>query len=1096
MPCLPPDPPILLFGDEFDHYEEDVAKIKQKVNVTKMKDYHTGSCGQWVSVYPTIEDPSSQPDCSPYSSLSFPIYVCGNLDDGCTNDSIFCTKDVDNSYFQPTPAGSGSFTVYTLAGGAFTNNYSQSLTTGSAPCRLLGFKNVYANKLWQGRKSYCSRDLMKADSWDWCCLCGFHDYDPTPDNTKYLTVTGESTLTYASDNYDVVIGTTPIACCCLVGVECCPSCGCTGGDTNCECSTGYCITKTYTGTTTVSAFGNATGHVDIYGNTSGTCSSGSSGGCSSGTPDDQYQCRKGLAEDGFSGVGIADADYTNIGFKWCSYIESFSFGGNPPDVVTGDEATGTWHLEWHTTVNDYDGCGCVTATHNYILYSMDISEFHFEVHTYGIKNILLSSCPCDPFVPDWIELSHETIDWSCTGVSSEQYGFNPSWSNAFIGTRNSGGSLSDTYTANQVYSDVVNLLSQWDMGNDKIYPWRNSSTKTKGPLVTRDETSAIPSTALCAPSTNTYTGRILGAPAPEGIDHVWNPSAKNYCVCDSLVQPGCFDFYPQTDGQWSDAGCEVPRATQWLNTFQSNNVPDGAFVMSNQFYTFPSTCNSNGPARIFDDAVWACKYAEVIPPIQAYNWFRPCAADRFQITSSGTNCLISFSASVATIDTGFGGLTPNIINNFSPVAIMGTGLEDGIYQVASIGADTVTVGNCMMSASDFPYDPFFEDGTGWIGNLRWNSVHNLCGSQSIQSVDISASVATINFTDPQWLISGDQIIVDKCQGLTGINNSVFTVYMINNQNYRLVGSVVSGSYQGSGYAYSPFAPALTWNSVAPQMEFVSKKWSYNFHDVGEYYRVSGSIVFVGGESGCDGVTPCYTPGFPPNPRTNQCGIDQTVTEMKCETIKLGQQFCRPNVVYYSPNATSESFAAGSKNAGWYRNGPDGPPCDSIYGTLWQAIPQRNMNDPLAPFVPCLCQADVDPDTSETHYDCTICQYVQDDGTCQADEPGDPDFGIPCVHYYPHVDQFEARCAAPEGAPSLPPEAVIGCATTPPAACAGHAICTAPLAPQSFSEEESCNPYEVFVFEDPWILLQLEEACVCANGRFADNYARNGVQCQG
>jgi hypothetical protein len=519
-------------------------------------------------------------------------------------------------------------------------------------------------------------------------------------------------------------------------------------------------------------------------------------------------------------------------------------------------------------------------------------------------------------------------------------------------------------------------------------------------------------------------------------------------------------------------------------------MPDGALVGSNFMYSMPCRNNSNGPSKISDDVLWMVKYAELVNPnIASMIWGRPCGADRWQISSSGTNCITEFSESTVTIDIGLSMTGPNYITP-GTVSICGTGERDGIYKATAVGSNTVTVGDCLVSASSFPFPLYNNCGTGFIGNCKWPQSPGICGQKSIVGVTIDNSgSATIAISEPTWLITGDGIYVQNAKGVTGLNG-YHTLVMVDSNHFILNGSHASGSYQGSGTIKCPFTPDQKWFIPDPNPMVMNKQWKYNFRDVGEHYRLETAYPYEVDQTQCGTwpTPPCVPTPIPPNPRTDQCGIDQNVVSMSCDTVLLNSDFCaQPTAVYYSPNV--ENFGSASKNLGFFF-----PGMDSQYGSMWQSIPQQTIDDPMAPYQPCLCQRDYDAETDTFYgYNCGVCSFSEDNGTCQTDQTGDPELGIPCRYYYAAHDVFKARCKVPEGSPQLPPNAKIGCATTPPADCTGN-VCWAPYAPSDFPDGDTCFPYLVYVYENPWALYQTKEGCVCYQGRFGDIYARNGVVC--
>lgn len=1081
------------YGDT--NSNDSASKIPIKYNVTKLKNYQNPATPEWIDPTYTLPYLGDTPLC-------VPEYTCG---DG-SNGERWCYPDIDETFFTSSLASDVTFSVNTK----FKNYYSQSNDTQSFSCNpQYGWRSILGQSLYfVGQYDYISRHWMKDDSMDWCCNCagagngGFHHADYSPILTKYRTLTGQSNLEYSVDNYTVTTADTPTQCCCSTNDGCCPSCGCNQGDLGCQCTEDYCVYKTYADTTTYTAYGNAAVSVDIYGNISGSCDSGSAGFCEGADPEVIDICLEKAAQDGFSGVLNANLNYTTLQQLWCEEMRTWwgCEGCRPPDVLDWDETTGTGHAEWHTTIYDYDGCGCIVNTRNVIQHEMTLGTYHFESHTYGVKNIILSQCPCDGYVPDWVEIAHQTWDFGATAMDWEIYGFNPSWSNTFVGTRTGEGSLEDSYSFNEIYEDLnKNILSQWDLGSDAQLPWQTNINKTKVPWVGRDCGMNVPILPYCD-STVTYTGEIVGGPAPEGIDRVWNPSHPNYCVCDNIYNPGDYCMYIANYGQWSTDGCGVPRATRWTNTLLANNLMDGAFCGQGWMYTMPCKSNANGPVQIKDECVYAMKYAEVVfsNGKQSYNLIRPCESDRWQISASHSNCISSSDAfPVITI-----GDAPNNILLDVPVAVYGIGDKDGVYNISAVGANTITLGSQIVSSSQFPYNPWNEAGSGWVGSIRWTGVPGICGQAGIVRAEVvDTGSVEITLDKATWLVNHDLIEVHESRliGLNGLYDKIkmldpYTIFISQSGVTQPVGTVAKG-----GFVKEPFSPPSDWNSTTPKYQLVSKKWNYNFRDIGEYYRLSSSYAYEIDQVKCDpnpcglgyaDCVPCTPTPIPTNPRLANlsCSIPQSVTTQSCETLTLKYNHCGATAIYYSPN--SESFVSGSQNAGWFRPGIDGPVWDDKYETLWQGLPQQLMDDPLAPYVPCYCTAEYDPDTEEfIGYNCNTCQYLPDDGTCKTDQ------AEPCINYYPSVDQFEAICDIPPGAPTLMPGTIIGCGTTQPPKCTNKNICDAPFSPSDFPSEDTCNPYLVNVFSQPWVLVMRKSQCVCEDGRFAEQYQRNGIVCE-
>ena len=1021
---------------------------KIKYNITMMEDYSAPY--DWIEPYPLAEQISS-PDCSPYNAGAPDYFVCG---DGM-NDFLYCYPSLTQSLFKPCPTG--SFSV-----GNYFNCYSQSNDTSSQlECvRNLGHKEVYASKLWQGARSFTWSGYGVWDSFDWCCNnCGWQGLQTGSaaiDNTKYLTKSGSSYHNVHTDFYDVEYYEPGGQFCCDESGFCeCGTPGC--GETN----NIVCFTSTFTHDTDVGGTANAITTVDKYGNTTiATCNS-SSHGCEGDGFCEAFRANMAMAM-----IGGA-TNPTALLAEYCSTLEDLVIASGQPDVIEGSVGGNSYHLEWHTDVElCMSPCGIPGATTSELLYSMDITGTSFDLYTYGLQFRRNGCNNDDPVCSTWIQTSHKHIQYSATDYSlTEDITGIGSYSLNQLYHGEVQESFSDPYTSDEVNEDVTTLLATWDFGDDKVYPWKDALDVNTGPVVTRNEGMASPSIPLCITG-NLYTGKIFGEPGPEGIDKIWDPTHKNYCTCESTIQPGCYAFYIKDWGAWSTS-CGVPRATQWLNSYESNNIPQGAFLSSNQFWTFPDTCNSAGPQKYMDDRLWGCKYAEIIFPKQSFNYIRPCGIDRLQISSSTNRCIVSITDDVVAIEPT---ATPFIqFTNTDKLLICGVTAYNGLWSGSRDSDYQITLHEPRIaSASQFPAMPYDNCGTGMIAALRYpNMKQGLCGPVNIDGVTSGSDGGKITCSiDAQtYLITGDVVKISGALGATSINGNhtiivtddylVITPYIVLND--------VTGplpAYSGGGTMYSAFAPDPVWNDIESKNDFTYKTWRNDFRAIGEYYRVFNLIAWNEGLPNCAGDGPCTN--VPPTPTMPKA------IPMKCTTTCIPSNPCSAVVAYFSPN--SESFIA-SKNLGWPAFSTVG--IDSIYGSLWQGAVVQSMDDPYWQIPPCPCTHIVDIDLGIDEFSCNG-SWTEDTGECLNDQL------LPPVKYYAARDQFEARCAVPTDAPPLMPGVTMNSDSTPPSAY------------NTFDEETNCLSLKTVVYAAPWYTLRLKENCNCQAGRFADNYTANGV----
>ena len=1026
--------------------------------------------------------------CSPYSTTSYPIFVCGTGPTGAgANGNLWCYP-IPASYMH----GSGSNTVSFSVGG-YNNFYSQSNDTASNPCgdnRALGFKNVYAKKTWSGKKAYTSPDYGKPDDWDWCCAgCQRLENRPSADTTKYLTLSANASYQIDNDVLgDPVV--TPITYydCSDPPVEV---------DGNCTDYPDEHITTligTATATTTISKYGQIV---------TANCTSASSGnfseGCA-GDPDCIAYEQNYFANTALGLLGKANGTWVDLLTAYCSVVAASNAG--TPTTITHLGA-GSWYVTYNqmgmngTQVH----CGPPITPTSMLATELTISPTSLVIKEYG-QRIISPRCDGGDVIYSWEKWHESTWSFGDTTFSfddvAQENTVSLNWQRLI--TQHVDGTLSNPYTAQEVYDDLVNnLLSEWDMGKDM--PWRTDTRKTVGPMVSRQETTNYPYIGNCQLTTSQWTGDILGAPAPEGIDRVWDVNHANYCTCPDEYLPENISFYLQDYGAWSTdgvKGCGVPRATQWTNFWESNNFPDGAFIGSNIIWTFPASAYGPAPAIVADDTLYACKYAESIFSKQSFNYARPCGADRLQISQSTNRCIASIAGDVLTLEP----TSPtNLIASGSKVWVAGTAGLDGMWNVGSSVAHSITLHEPRIaSASQFPTNPVDNGGTGVVYQLRWgNLTDTICGRIGIVAVTSASNsgAVTASLDTPSYLVNGDSVTVIGNPSLNGTH----TITVIDNATIILNGT--SGGATAGGQIYSPFGADWKWNDTSTKGDFVAKSWQSEFRSLGEYNRIvsqnaANSVPYSGN---CNAPTsPCgYYATVPPVVRPEQlaCGLDQNWVEMKCDTQCLPVGICGAAAAYFSPSNNTESFVGPSKNLGW--SSPVA--MDSVYGGFyWQGIIQQSMDDPYFVTPPCRCEYFKDCNTEVVSHEC-ISSWIEDNGSCQTDvEPVQdcdvPELSVTGQRYYASRNQFEARCSIPTGAPPLV-GINLGCLTTAQAnagQCNGN-VCPAPYAPNTFPQEEgsqTCNPYLVRIASDPWVLMTTKEGCVCNDGRFSSNYSANGI----
>jgi hypothetical protein len=580
----------------------------------------------------------------------------------------------------------------------------------------------------------------------------------------------------------------------------------------------------------------------------------------------------------------------------------------------------------------------------------------------------------------------------------------------------------------------------------------------------------------------------------------------------------CWEIYLRGYGAWS-TDCGTPRATAFLTVPEANNVPQGAFIGSNFFWTSPSSCNLDAPSHQgHDDVIWACKYAEVIFPKQSFNYFRPCGADRLMPSESFSNRCITGSIGSTLILESAGPATD--ISTGDMIYVCGTGNLDGLWSASAASPYDITLAEPRFaSASQFPSQPIPNCGTGVVYKIRWPSgIPAICGELTAShfTSGSTGSMVTCSISDPTYLITGDSVVITAVTGSPSINGT-YTAIVFNSQSIALSGSVGGGNYS-SGFIYSTLVgsrtASLSTNTVKARGDYVVQMAQYDYRSVGEYNRVLGQYNWnlgipydctTGPAANC-GILPTV----PPEPRGHQaeCGYDQNIVSSSCTTDNMLPNNCKAIAVYFSPNI--EHFLTPSASVVWAKNYWGVPasfsPGDGNYIAMLQMWPNQNMPDPYFVAPPCPCSAVTDPDTFvETHECDPNCSWQEDDGNCNRDVTGDAELGIPCHKYYPMRDQFEARCEPPVGAPPLMNGVYMGCLTTANFAggrggtCPRGNLCSPPGQPLYVYPEQGSNicgnnALDPNVYASPWLTLLMREQCVCNAGSFSQTYLDNGIGC--
>jgi hypothetical protein len=1044
------------FGGCFNQKDSTIDNIRIKQNVTEMRSY--SSIGETVEPYSFAEE-----TMAPYCG-NFYQYPCGDRDN--PTGQIYCGKPLITDI-----AASGSNKTFPV--GQYYNTYiDTALTKSFSSCRSVGFKSAYAHKNWHGRHGYNSRNWGQSDNWDWCYSCNSHNADNSPDGIKYLALSATANYSRRSliyNDYGTLNGT-------------------------CNCGTdvydNYCPNYTLTTDTTITA--EATNNVSVdrhSGNqTVSSCTKTSSDGLTD------------TANYAWDLISKANGNITDIEKAWVDELTANTTcdGCTGPDVITGGGSK--WHLEWHKVRTCYDVCMNPTLQEGALVTVMDIDTASGTldiIHYLPNGGDCQNACVCDFCCETWTSYIHWHYSF---GGSTMTYSMDadtwPSHSVHSIDNDSVTGTLSGTYTADDLYNDVVGLLAYLPLDRDDLFPWRTDSLQTMGPVAYYDESGpVIPSVDNCN-STSDYTGKIHGIPAPAGMDRVYNPEHKNFCSC--IDDNECQSVYVNSYGAWNeDIG--GGSATAWTNAREGTSMPPEAFVGNGFEWTTPNTCNSSGPGKIIDGGLWAGKYAEIIIPKQSINFARPCGLDRFQLLSNSERYIVPSETIGNTLTLDSHGSPTDIATN-NLVWVCGIDGLEGCWRATKVNDYKITlIEPRIVSASALPYPPVKDCGTGLIAKLKYQNLQPaICGRIDITNATKTSPV-TCSLMESSYLVTGDKVYIENAIG--GNINGTWTIKALDSNNIALINSngITADDYKANtGQVRSIFATDWRWNDSNGKNEFVSYQWLYNYRDIGEYNRILNYVPWIEGQPSCnDQSIACTSPAIPPEPRHQQlvCGIDQNLTNMTCLTSCIAHNPCSPLVAFFSPN--NETF----KNTGSFVTainlGFGKVTYDDQYGSMWQGAIKQAIDDPFFQKPPCPPERVYDESDGLDHYECNG-TFTQDDGNCIPDEIGDADLGIPSVKHYAMPNQVENRCSVPVGSPTLPNSNTLGCLKPSDVVngCKSGNVCSPPYGDSGnlFLAGASCNIYKTYPYATPWITYLNQLGCVCGNGQFATEYSSYGIGC--
>lgn len=637
------------------------------------------------------------------------------------------------------------------------NGYQDAGTTTviSNPC--YGWKAVVANPIWTGRLGFMD-----------CCP------DEGTTQTKFTTITSETVASFHA----------------LLTL---PACG--GG-----------ATQTWEDTYEVSLF--QTASVDAHGNVT------RSGSISifyeslyNGSP---------VAETGIDSCVLAD----NVGIRFqgnSSDLGAISAAIIPRGDLNLDASCGI--IEFGTdSGNVLDGPG-VTGT---------ASELNAAAYYAPVANQSAGD-PCDPTPIPEIDVSGSaavftlsntelSVSWNTSGTIELELccGGSPS---GLIAVQESDISFEKTVTLSgartfaAVKQDGEDMLDEWPLTDDAVYPWRTDASVWLVPLVRRDAAAIEPTIDWTTDeecefiSTNDYTGNVLGIPNPAGYDRhfnfnhiVWGASTVEFggvcTACENSLGELSAPPLPAT-------------ATLWVDMFDgANSHGPGAWMSTLQYGQFGTTADA------VRSGIWMQKWAETIEAWPALNYARPCARDRYLFDETAIACVVDFTAPDLEIEAS--PLSGDVEFEVGDVIA----INNEVYQIATkTDAQNYTVGGLL-------YELLIScDGAS---KLRFPAARGIAGVLNVtNAVQTSPGVVTITVDRKHWLKRGgssnDTVDFTSVAGL----GSGLTATVVDDTNFTVPGTL--GAWT-SGGTVSQTGAQTAWDTTCSRNTYVTREYADRYRE--------------------------------------------------------------------------------------------------------------------------------------------------------------------------------------------------------------------------------------------------------------------------
>lgn len=845
-------------GGCYQHTRKSEKHIQHIQNLTRVVDPAGNPAG--IAPYMRVADDAGLPDgpecpggCDPSAGPGNP--PCGPWQ---FNGRTFKPTDAFSCDVGTTQI---SFNCYHTQGGVFDD---------LSRCRKVGFKNAQSGAWWDGRFGYMSHDfgafaVQSTDvSTDGGATwhgggCRYEPYQGSPDGTKYLTANLQTVIT--TKLYDTT--------------------GAGGGPGS--------LLETNVGTVAFQKTVNPTTGETVLDSCTDTTTGGSAPGIFPTPPWTELDAHGGFSSGFVQAVALSS--YEGIAAL------VIGAGGAPwtLDACASDYTGCSISAHLTTGTGTYHASMAVDFTAGTFSYSVDSQDFPYgtTTRTIGWTNT------------GFVDALTEATSCGIEGCGDINFGEGPCCISTTIVTT---GALSNPRYQTAVWAEVVGLLANIDLTDDKVYPWRLDTYCTIAPYVTRDRLPGpiSPDAALDGCTVDDYRHPVPDSDGHDPTDPLWGPtwaqmtwfdpdfwlwvnadgtpytgSATSPAVPAAGLVPmftgnvlgkmnpagseGHFDWQHITTKCCPDASCAPgsggSHPFEWGWGAKSGTEKDGRTVGPDPTdYVMPLcatqwTENSCIATDAYLPGAWMIyssgycvvqKWAEIKIHRPAINFAGPCGAQRFQADSTTTTCVVSVSGLTLTLSSPM----PTPIRPSSLVVVNDGGSNAGLYSVAS-NIGTTLVLSAKLGA--------FPDGVSvplnTVSAVLWPNAWSICGSLGIASQTTGGGTTAVVLSQPApYLLTGD--VVDFVDASDNAVVAGVSVVVTDETHIAFTGSANAGVY-----VRSHGAPHYWWFDTDSKGDYLLFNFTKNFRDIGEADRVCNQYCLLATEPSDDPGTPCG----PPNP---------------------------------------------------------------------------------------------------------------------------------------------------------------------------------------------------------------------------------------